>query len=51
LLPKNTWEDKDAFNATKEKLVKLFQKNFMDFEKEVNKEIIDAGPKLQTPVS
>lgn len=47
LLPKNTWEDKEAYEKTKEKLVKLFQHNFTTFEKEVNDEIMKAGPKLE----
>lgn len=45
LVPRDTWQDKDAFDATKEKLVGLFQNNFKLFEDSVNPEIIEAGPK------
>jgi phosphoenolpyruvate carboxykinase (ATP) len=44
LVPRNTWADKAAYDATKEKLVKLFQDNFKQFEEGVNAEIVDAGP-------
>ncbi len=46
LVPKNTWEDKVAYDQVKVKLVQLFQDNFRDFEASVNQEIIDAGPKV-----
>ena len=45
LFPKETWEDKEAFNREKVKLVKLFQDNFEEFKASVNPEIISAGPK------
>ena len=44
LMPKNTWEDKEGYDETKQKLVGLFQKNFEQFESKVNPEIIAAGP-------
>jgi phosphoenolpyruvate carboxykinase (ATP) len=44
LLPRNTWEDKAQYDATKEKLVSLFQQNFEQFEKGVNAAIVEAGP-------
>jgi phosphoenolpyruvate carboxykinase (ATP) len=44
LVPRNTWADKAAYDATKGKLVKLFQDNFKQFEEGVNAEIVDAGP-------
>jgi phosphoenolpyruvate carboxykinase (ATP) len=46
LQPKNTWADKAAFEATKEKLIDLFQKNFQQFESGVDRKILAAGPKL-----
>lgn len=46
LLPRNTWEDKEAYDKTKAKLVGLFQENFKQYEAGVNAEIIEAGPKL-----
>ena len=44
LIPKNTWDDKKGFEATKSKLIALFRKNFKQFEAGVNAEIIAAGP-------
>ena len=44
LVPKNTWEDKQAYDDTKAKLVGLFSENFKKFEAGVNKEIVEAGP-------
>ncbi len=46
LIPKNTWEDKAGYDQVKEKLVKLFQDNFKQFEASVNAEITAAGPKI-----
>ena len=46
LIPKNTWADKAGYDAVKEKLVKLFQDNFKQFEASVNADIIAAGPKI-----
>ena len=46
LIPRNTWEDKGAYDQTKEKLIKLFQDNFEKFAANVNKEIVESGPKL-----
>ena len=45
LVPKNTWEDKKAYDATKKKLVALFNENFKKFEAGVNADIIAAGPR------
>ncbi len=45
LIPKNTWDDKQAYEDAKQKLVKLFQENFKQFEAGVNDEILKAGPK------
>lgn len=48
LIPKNTWEDKEAYESTKEKLIKLFADNFKAFEGKVNPEILAAGPKIKS---
>ncbi len=45
LFPKNTWENKSAYDLTKSKLIQLFNENFKQFENAVNPEIIKAGPK------
>ncbi len=44
LSPRNTWEDKEAYDAQAKKLAELFQKNFQKYEN-MPQEIIDAGPK------
>ena len=49
LVPKNTWADKAGYDATKEKLVALFQDNFKQFEAGVNAEIFEAGPNVAVP--
>ena len=49
LVPKNTWEDKERYDEVKEKLVKLFQSNFKEFEASVNTAIVAAGPKIRKP--
>jgi len=46
LKPKNTWDDKKAYEATKEKLIALFRENFRQFEAGVNADIIAAGPTI-----
>ncbi|MEO1260203.1 MAG: phosphoenolpyruvate carboxykinase (ATP) [Bacteroidota bacterium] len=45
LVPRNTWKDKEAYDAQKEKLIGLFQANFKQFEEKVNAPIVAAGPK------
>lgn len=43
---KNTWEDQNAYDKTKEKLIKLFIDNFKSFAEDVNPKILAAGPTL-----
>jgi phosphoenolpyruvate carboxykinase (ATP) len=45
LIPKNTWKDKGKYDEVKKKLISLFNANFEKFEANVNKEIVEAGPK------
>lgn len=47
LLPRNTWADIAAYDAAKEKLIGLFQKNFQQFEEHCNPEIVAAGPQIR----
>ncbi len=45
LIPKNTWADQAGYDATKNKLIQLFQKNFTQFAEQVHPAIVEAGPK------
>ena len=50
LQPRNTWTNKSQFDVTKEKLIRLFQDNFKQFESQVSLNISTASPKLKTSV-
>ncbi|WP_420548703.1 phosphoenolpyruvate carboxykinase [Curvivirga sp.] len=43
LQPKNTWEDKAAYDATASKLRGLFEENFKQFEEHVDESVKKAG--------
>jgi phosphoenolpyruvate carboxykinase (ATP) len=45
LVPRNTWQDKDAFDSTARKLVDLFRSNFHQYESFASAEIMAAAPK------
>ncbi len=44
LNPKNTWEDKKAYDESAKKLANMFHANFKEYETEVTDEIRNAGP-------
>jgi phosphoenolpyruvate carboxykinase (ATP) len=45
LVPRNTWADKKAYDAQARKLVSMFVESFKLFADQVDKEILEAGPK------
>jgi len=45
LIPKKTWNDSGAFQATAKRLADLFVRNFRQFESAVSKDVAAAGPK------
>ena len=46
LIPKNTWEDKSAFDATATKLASLFANNFKKYASDASDAIRAAGPNV-----
>jgi phosphoenolpyruvate carboxykinase (ATP) len=47
LYPMKTWKEKAAFDETARKLVRMFQENFVKFEKHVDAEIRSAAPEVR----
>lgn len=45
LNPRNTWEDKAAYDAKAQELAQSFKKNFAKFEEFANEEILAGAPK------
>jgi phosphoenolpyruvate carboxykinase (ATP) len=46
LNPRNTWKDKDAYDAKINDLAKAFIKNFEQYASRAGKDILDAAPKV-----
>ena len=50
LVPRNTWEDKEAYDTAIENLVGLFKDNFTQYEALVHPDIVAAGPNAKMTV-
>ena len=48
LIPKNTWQDKEAYDEKARFLAGLFLKNFEKYASGVTREILDAAPKTNS---
>lgn len=46
LVPRNTWNDKEAYDEKAEELAEMFAENFEQFKGEASDELIKAGPKV-----
>jgi phosphoenolpyruvate carboxykinase (ATP) len=46
LMTRNTWDDKEAYDAQATRLVEMFQNNFHQFEDLVSDEVKAAGPRV-----
>ena len=47
LYPMKTWKDKSAFDETARKLVRMFQENFVKYEKHVDADVRAAAPEVR----
>ena len=51
LNPRNTWKDKDAYDAKANDLAISFNKNFEQYASRVNAEVLQAAPKAAKTVN
>ncbi len=47
LNPRNTWNDKDAYDKKAKQLAKMFEENFKQFKGKASAELAEAGPLLR----
>jgi phosphoenolpyruvate carboxykinase (ATP) len=47
LNPRDTWDDKEAYDDKAKKLSQMFNDNFEKFKAEASDDILNAGPKLK----
>ncbi|MFL6799695.1 MAG: phosphoenolpyruvate carboxykinase [Xanthobacteraceae bacterium] len=47
LYPMKTWRDKAAFDETARKLVRMFQENFVKYERDVDADVRSAAPEVR----
>jgi phosphoenolpyruvate carboxykinase (ATP) len=46
LIPRNTWEDKGAYDDKAARLARMFSENFSEFQKSASKDLAAAGPRV-----
>ena len=46
LVPRDTWQDKNAYDKKAGELANMFKKNFEQFTDQASNEILNAGPKV-----
>jgi len=46
LFPRNTWDDKEAYDKKADKLASMFAENFKKFERPESQKLVHAGPKV-----
>ncbi|MEX0721452.1 MAG: phosphoenolpyruvate carboxykinase [Balneolaceae bacterium] len=46
LTPRNTWSDKDAYDAKAKELAEMFRENFKQFESEASEELMEVSPRI-----
>lgn len=51
LVPRNTWQDRHAYDQTATKLATLFQENFKSYADGVSQDVRDAGPNVSADIA